>query len=570
MRSFTAARSVLVVALALAAGRGRAPAQGVGGPSVAERLSVRQATVQSLPVPDRPAPFSVPLVIDGVPVDVLLEPISVRAPGFALVEDNGSGPVTVQAPPEMTFAGIVAGRAGSAARFSVVGGAGGVGGWRGVIDMNDGRALRWVQPLAEVDPLATPDKHAVYAGDDVIADGRGCPGGVDAGAPEAAVVRGTPKGIPPLCVLQTQIAFDADVLFYQQNGSSSANVQADIDSIVNGMNLIYARDVTVSFVTTQVIVRTAPGMYTSTSTSTLLNQMATEWTTNQTAVVRDIAHLMTGQPTGGNIGLAYSGQVCSQAFGFGVSQSRYSSNMALRVSLTSHEVGHNFSATHCDGDADCSIMCSINGACSGNVGGFSSRSIDQIRPFAQGRSCLAPVAGLGTQVPPHAAPDAAVGAPGGFVDIDVLGNDYDGNCQTVTIQSFPASTPKGVLARRAGAGPGGRDLIRYSASAAASGTDVWTYVLADGAGGTATGTVTVTIPPPKGPDFSGPTRPQLDGNYYRLQGRASIPDFTGLFNFASGTFTNTPINWTSTTGNFSNSGRADNLGAVVTATLSVP
>ncbi|MFT3686822.1 MAG: PA14 domain-containing protein [Phycisphaerales bacterium] len=475
----------------------------------------------------------------------------------------------VAAPTELTFAGWVAGRPGSAARFSVVGGS-----WRGVIDLADGSALWWVQPLSEGSgggqAGAAADQHVVYAGDAVVADGHGCPGGivVDGAATDSSF--GRPKGTTPLCVLQTQIAFDADFLYYQQNGSSSANVQADIDSIVNAMNLIYAHDTLVSFTTTQVIVRTAAGLYNSTSPSTLLTQMASEWTTNQTGVTRDIAHLMTGQPTGTTIGLAYNGAVCSTSFGYGLSQSRYTANMSLRVSLTCHEVGHNFSASHCDGDSDCSIMCSINGGCTGNVTGFSTRSINEIRPYSLGRACLTAIAGLPAQVVPHATADTAIGAPGGFVDIDVLANDYDGNCQTVTIQSFPASTPKGTLTRRIGAGPGGRDLIRYSASVGVSGTDTWTYVAADTVDGVAGGTVTVTIPAPKAPDYSGPTQAQLDGNYYRLQGQASVPDFTSLFNFVTGTFTNTPINWTSTTGNFSNSGRADYLGCVATATLSVP
>ena len=56
------------------------------------------------------------------------------------------------------------------------------------------------------------------------------------------------------------------------------------------------------------VVRTAP-FYTPTSGGSLLDQFRTEWITNQAAIPRDIAHLMTGEP--GSVieygGLAYVG-----------------------------------------------------------------------------------------------------------------------------------------------------------------------------------------------------------------------------------------------------------------------
>ncbi|HZW06715.1 MAG TPA: PA14 domain-containing protein, partial [Phycisphaerales bacterium] len=426
--------------------------------------------------------------------------------------------------------------------------------------------LWWVQPLSDAQPGAPADRHAVFPGDALLPGEHGCPGGVETGLAPA----GRAKGGAPACIRATEIAFDADVLFYQQNGSSVAATNADIDSVVNSMNLIYGRDTTVTFIVTAHLVRTAPGLYTSNVPQTLLNQMVSEWQNNQGAVVRDIAHLMTGQPTGSTIGLAFNGAVCSTQFGYGFSQSRYSANFANRVSLTCHEVGHNFSASHCDADPDCAIMCSINGGCAHNVSGFSQRSINEIRPYAMAASCLANSPGIAAAVPPRASPDAATAAPGGTTDIDVLANDFDGNCHTLAIQSFPASTAKGTLTRQVGAGPGGRDLIRYSPFAASSGTDAWTYVVADSSSATATGTVVVTIPPPKAPDYAGPTRAQLDAAYYRLQGRAAVPDFSSLFNFRTNTYTNTPINFASTAGEFASSGRSDTFGDVATATLNVP
>ena len=534
--------------------------------SVSGLFSVRQATVQALPVASTPGPFTVQLVLGGAVVDLLLEPVMVRAPGFVVYVDDGFGLHEVDAPVEMNFSGSVIGVPGSAVRLSVVDGS-----WRGVVDLGGGGPLWWVQPLRDAQAGAPADKHVVYSGDAVVSDERGCPGGVEPGGAVIGAAQGHPKGAPVTCTRETQIAFDADVLFYNQNGSSIATTNADIDSVLNSMNLIYARDTGVTFVVTAHIVRVVAGLYNSTVPNTLLNMMSSEWTANQTGVVRDIAHLMTGQELDGTtIGLAFNGAVCSSQFGYGLSQSRYNANMALRVSLTSHEVGHNFSANHCNGDSDCSIMCSTNGGCAGNTGGFSVRSINEIRPYSQSAACLVNGTGLITPVPPHATPDAATAAPGGFTDLDVLGNDFDGNCHGLLLQSFPASTPKATLTRLVGAGPDGRDLIRYSPFAASVGTDVWAYTLADTSGATSQGTVTMNVPAPKAPDYAGPTRAQLDGNDYRLQGRNSVPDFGPLFNFRTNTYTNHNGSFPNTSGEFEASGRSDNFASVTTATLTVP
>ncbi|HYD00037.1 MAG TPA: zinc-dependent metalloprotease family protein, partial [Phycisphaerales bacterium] len=389
MSPLTACR-LMVLSLGLAAAG--APVLADPPPAVAgvpALFSVTEATVQSLATPAQSGPFAVQVFAGGAVVDVLLQPVSVRSPTFKVFVDDGSGLHETPAAPEMNFTGSAVGRPGSLARLSVVNGS-----WRGAIDLGDGGPLWWVQPLSDAQPGAPAGQHAVFAGDALLAGEHGCPGGVETGLTPV----GGPKGGGPACIRATEIAFDADVLFYQQNGSSVAATNADIDSIVNSMNLIYGRDATTTFIVTAHIVRTSPGLYTSNVPQTLLNQMATEWQNNQMAVVRDIAHLMTGQPTGSTIGLAFNGAVCSAQFGYGFSQSRYTSNFANRVSLTCHEVGHNFSASHCDADPDCAIMCSINGGCAHNVSGFSQRSINEIRSYATASACLANAAGIAPAV----------------------------------------------------------------------------------------------------------------------------------------------------------------------------
>src|SRR5262249_15965514 len=149
----------------------------------------------------------------------------------------------------------------------------------------------------------------------------------------------------------------------------------DIESILNSVDFIYRRDCGIGYTLTTIIVRTTtPQPYTSTNPGTLLSQFQSEWNTNQTAIVRDVAHLFTGKnilaASGGVIGIAYLPGVCTATDGYGLSQSHWSSTITIaqRVGLTAHELGHNWGAEHCNQGPDpaepciptpdCAIMCS--------------------------------------------------------------------------------------------------------------------------------------------------------------------------------------------------------------------
>lgn len=186
-----------------------------------------------------------------------------------------------------------------------------------------------------------------------------------------------------------QIAFDADFLFYQANGSSNTETVADIEFILNGMAAIYERDADITYTLTTVRVRSAPGFdpYSSTtSANDLLDEFRAHWSSNETSITRDVAHLMTGRDLDGStVGLAFTGVICTNA-SYGLSQSRYTTNVVNRVALTSHEVGHNWSSPHCDGETDCGIMCGTIGNCPGTQ--FGSWELERITTHRNSRNCL--------------------------------------------------------------------------------------------------------------------------------------------------------------------------------------
>ncbi|MEE2938794.1 MAG: zinc-dependent metalloprotease family protein, partial [Planctomycetota bacterium] len=155
-----------------------------------------------------------------------------------------------------------------------------------------------------------------------------------------------------------ELALDADFEFFGRNGNSVSATLDDMERVVNRMDTIYVRDVDVTFQITGVVIRTTSNdPYTSNDAGTRLDQFRSHWNSNFSGVRRDLAHLFTGvNIAGGTIGVAYLGQVCTSV-GYGLSESRFTANISSRTGLTAHEIGHNFSSNHCDGNGDCRIMC---------------------------------------------------------------------------------------------------------------------------------------------------------------------------------------------------------------------
>jgi hypothetical protein len=87
--------------------------------------------------------------------------------------------------------------------------------------------------------------------------------------------------------------------------------------------------------------------------------------------------------------------------------------------------------------------------------------------------------------PPTAANDTATTTAGNAVTIDVLANDADpdGDALTLTIDGPPSH----------GAATVSKGKVIYTPQAGFTGTDSFTYIVSDGKGGTATGSVSVTV-----------------------------------------------------------------------------
>ncbi len=374
--------SLALLALASASLAQGAPlAQGAtAADPVLEELGITAYTLQDIDLPERiGTPFQTTITLDGLPFTLELWPKSVRSADFTLMVQEADGILREHQPAaSRTYRGTLLERPDARVAASL---------------LDDGLTAQilfapdvsfTIQPTSVAISGANPANHVVYAAADVLPVGDFCATDDSVQAP-SGMTQQAGTGLK-----SCDIAFDTDVEFYQDNGSSVNNTVNDVENILNGIANIYENDCNITYEISFLVVRTSnPDPYTTNDPSSLLGQVGTEWSTNQLYTQRDIVHLMTGRNlSGSTIGIAYLGAICSGgAVGTGLSESTFTSNYNSRVGLTSHELGHNWNASHCSGGS-CRIMCASLGGCSGTLTSFGNASINTIVGYAASRSCI--------------------------------------------------------------------------------------------------------------------------------------------------------------------------------------
>ncbi len=365
----------------------------------------------ALDLPDRLiAPLAVPIVLDGAPQVLLLEPHTLRAPGFRVLVAGADGTlVAADAPAPCTLRGAVLGLPGSEAAGSLV----------------DGRLELLLRlgpqaPLVAIQPLPSGG-HALYAEEAAVDTGGVC----GTFAPGGAHAPGLAEGVEPGDLLtEVEIGLDADFEYYQLLGSDVDAVVTDLENIVGMVRLIYEVDTASTYTITTVTVRTsAADPYTTSDPSDLLDEFLNTWNQTMVGVPRDVAHLFTGREIDGAvIGIAYLGVLCQIDSAYGLSQSRFSPNLVRRVAVTAHELGHNWNALHCDATPDCAIMCAVINGCTGELQAFGSSSVASILSTKGSVGCLAIVVAPGLPTLDTVFP--AFGRAGGGGVLELHGVDF--------------------------------------------------------------------------------------------------------------------------------------------------
>ncbi len=338
--------------------------------------------------------LSLELNIEGIVHTFAMQPYSIRSESFRVITIGEDGVRReVPAPAPRTYRG-----------FSIDGEMSISGslfdqGFRGQIVREGDVGESWdVQPLAMAAPVLDEGSYLVYNSADSMPTGATCGGAIVAGddmgvdQPNQNANAGQRSSF-----LELELVMDCDFHFYSiDNGSSTSATIADTENIIGGVSTVYERDLNITCVINEIIIRTslASNPYTSNSAGTLLDQVRAEWIGTGGTNPRDLLHMFTGRNiSGGTIGIAWLAATCSTNLGYALSESRFTSNFNNRVALTAHEIGHNLSAPHCSGGS-CYIMCAGLGGCGGvsppgvTGSGFGASSINTITSYANTRSCL--------------------------------------------------------------------------------------------------------------------------------------------------------------------------------------
>ncbi len=350
-------------------------------PAQLSALELAQATVQSIELPaERGVPFRAFVEINGTPAALELSPSSVRAPGYQLLVQGADGSIEPRvAPAPTTYTGSVAGFPGSRVSASLHG-----GGLHAMLVLQDGAPPWTVQPVERTQTSSAA--HYVYPSDASLATGSLC-ATLNAGG--SSLPQGTAAGVDLGIHKIIDLACDADVQFFQLNGSSLAAAQADVEAHISAVQTIYASSAKVLYNITAILVRTAePDPYSSSNPFTLLNQLADHWNSSQGSIPRDTVHLFTGRSLDGSvIGVAQLDVICNLPNAYGLSQTT-AAQFSNDVGLVAHELGHNWASNHCDGTPDCGVMCSALGGCTGNLSAFGNFAQTAIAGTKSSASCL--------------------------------------------------------------------------------------------------------------------------------------------------------------------------------------
>jgi len=393
----------LIPLLAAALGAQTAPRPATADEALA--FDVGEAVVQELVLPDAlSGPLTVELFVDGAQRTLFVAPYSLRADGFQVLVQRADGSIErVEPAPVATVRGFLVGEPESYFAGSLTNGS-----LQGVLRTHTGASLHGLQPLSLVDASAPASLHLLHDSADALPSPYHCgTADVIGGRPTSGGTGAAAEGGPSSKWIE--IAADADVEFYNKNGSSVSQTQNDVENVINGVDSIYNSDFNIRYLIGTILVRTSePDPYTTSQAGPMLDQFHLEWALHQTAIKRDVAHLFTGKNIAGStIGIANLNGICSLGAGYGVSQSKFSGSMTARVALTAHELGHNWGANHCNGTSQCKIMCSGLGGCSGGLTSFGPSASAEIEAKLALITCA-------TGPPPTSAPTLTTVTPDTF------------------------------------------------------------------------------------------------------------------------------------------------------------
>ncbi|HED64992.1 MAG TPA: hypothetical protein ENJ09_05490 [Planctomycetes bacterium] len=336
-----------------------------------DSLGLRGGTVQRLVLPwTEGQPFETSLELGGIRRQLIVAPYDMRSADFKIVglDDQGEHELLQVAP--TTYRGSVVGVPDSVVAVTLY-----QGQLSGIVLMDN--EIWAVQPATEGFAWLPRTAHVVYRQDQMKGLAERC------GVADAPLAGGAREGGGfPDAPQNAEIALELEPRFVNKWGGLS-NATNQVMSIMNGVDAIYQRDTNIAYTITRIVFRDAG--YSSNSTA-VLNQMQNLWKAKALEVTRDMAQLFMGNSGSGVLGVSYLGTVCNANNHYSVVW--HTNSLTARIAVSAHELGHTWSAGHCDNISQCFIMCAFIGGCSGVITSFAPVSINQISNFAATRTCL--------------------------------------------------------------------------------------------------------------------------------------------------------------------------------------
>ncbi|MBL8692769.1 MAG: hypothetical protein JNJ88_01595 [Planctomycetes bacterium] len=330
--------------------------------------------------------------VDGEAMLLDLRPHSFRAPGFEVLLVDGVKTTKIAAPPPATFRGTLWKH--GVERVGAVTAAYAAGALRGTLELDSGRRFG-MQPLRDLDEFADPFEVLIHDVQDALPQPFACAAMVEGTGPQGAAPQGAPGAPQPaLSLVEGEIAIDVDYEAFLTYGGTPDAVTAEVESLFNQVSAIYEQQLGVVYELKTLILRTsAADPYSATAVSDVLNELRLHWNANHNSVQRDLTFLMTGKNFGQVVGLAYVGVGCDTGFAYGLARAKFSVSDQRNVTAAAHELGHMWGSGHCDGTADCGIMCSFLGGCSGSETTFGAQALAEMNAYIATKSCLATLPG---------------------------------------------------------------------------------------------------------------------------------------------------------------------------------
>lgn len=350
----------------------------------------RYETTEILLPEGRPVEFSISLEFDGELIDIAFHEFSLRSTNFSLLLDHGDGVlVNTPAQPPRTYRGTEQDGPLGHVTASLL-----EDGLHAIVNRPDLSSIV-IEPASTFGLDVEPGVHIVFNSNDATGVEGICGNAIfDVPGPPDRDKHGSGNdgpqgGAAGSSTYLVEFAAECDYEFFQRNSNSETNTVNDVELIMNQSDYIYERDVDITYEITTIVVRTSSSdPYSSTSIDGRLNEYIANWNNApESEIHKDISQMFSGVNfSGGVIGLAPLGVVCISTYSYSIVESRYTSSVLYRTSLTAHEMGHNWNSGHCDGSSGCSIMCSSNGGC-GTPSSFGGSASSAIISYRNGVSC---------------------------------------------------------------------------------------------------------------------------------------------------------------------------------------